>query len=280
MKGQVASILIVLALVVGASVGYFTGAGNSTTKTTTATTTATATITESPTGAMTYQVINPNVTVRGQAAGTPCGALEFPCATFPNQTTTAVLIRFGGAYYYLSYYGTFNKLRTTETLSGGVLSNTWYTIIYDNSTVYCVSPKVQWWNACPPSVIVTPQVDTYLTSCTITGIGGFEFRVVSDSTRAPISGETIEAVDRLGGCGQNQVVYLYNFSKSQGSGGWLVPDFPNQATPAGQLSFTVSYQSGTYNFATDIPPIGTNCVTLHVPSGNVTGATVMNGICS
>jgi hypothetical protein len=119
--------------------------------------------------------------------------------------------------------------------------------------------------------------NTYLTSCTIVGIGAFEFRVVSDSTGARISGETIKAVDRLGCNGQNQVVYLDNFSESQGSGGWLVPDFPSQATPAGKLSFTVSYQGGTYNFTTYVPPIGTNCATFHIPSGNVTSTMVTNG---
>ena len=97
---------------------------------------------------MPYQIINPNVTVQGQAANTPCDALRFPC-TLGIGNMSAILIRYGGTYYWLSYYGTFNNLRSTETLSGGVLSNTWYTIWYDNSTVYCVSPKVQWWNACP-----------------------------------------------------------------------------------------------------------------------------------
>jgi len=121
------------------------------------------------------------------------------------------------------------------------------------------------------------QSNTYLTSCVITGVGGFEFRVVSDSTGAPVSGETIKAVDGVTCNGENQVVYLDNFSASQGGGGWLVPDWPSEATPAGGLSFTISYQGGTYNFTTDIPPIGTNCATFHIPSGNVTSTTVMNG---
>jgi len=121
------------------------------------------------------------------------------------------------------------------------------------------------------------QSDTYVTSCVITGIGGFEFRVVSDSTGAFVSGETIRAVDLLGCNNENQVVYLDNFSESQGDGGWLVPDFPSQATPAGQLSFTITYQGETYDFTAYIPPIGTNCATFHVPSGNVSSTTVMNG---
>jgi hypothetical protein len=121
------------------------------------------------------------------------------------------------------------------------------------------------------------QSDTYVTSCIITGVGGFEFRVVSDSTGSPVNGETIRAVDRLGCGGQEQVVYLDNFSESQGGGGWLVPDFPSQATPAGGLSFTVMYQGGTYTFSSYVAQVGTNCATLHVPSGNVTITFVSNG---
>ena len=279
MKGQIASILIILALVVGAGVGYFAGISNLRTTTTTATTTATKTanITSSLTGAKPYQIINPNVTVRGQAAGTPCGALQFPCVTYPNQNITAVLIRYNGTYYYLSYYGTFNKLTATETLSGGVLTNTWYTIWYDNSTVYCVSPKVQWWDACPSGISVASQTNTTLTTCTITGAGGFEFQVVSDSTGQRISGETIKAANRLGCNGPNQETYADYFSVSQGGDGWLVPDFPNPSSLAGQLDFTITYQGKTYNFTTYIPPVGTNCATFHIPSGNVTTTIVANG---
>jgi hypothetical protein len=126
------------------------------------------------------------------------------------------------------------------------------------------------------------EKNTYV-HCSIT-VGGFEFRVVSDSTRTPISGESIKAVNRLGCDGQNQVVYLDNFSSpvyvtnfTEKDGGWLVPDFPSQATVGGGLSFTITYQGATYTFDSGYPPIGTNCVTLHVPSGNMTSSTVMNG---
>ena len=124
------------------------------------------------------------------------------------------------------------------------------------------------------------QNNTYLTTCVITGVGGFAFRVVSDSTDAVISGETIKAIDRVECNGEIQVVYLDTFSASQEGGGWLVPDWPSEATPAGGLSFTISYQGGTYNFTTDIPPIGANCATFHIPSGAVTSTTIMNGNCS
>ncbi len=122
--------------------------------------------------------------------------------------------------------------------------------------------------------------DTFLTSCSVTGIGGLEIRILSDSTGAPVSGENITAVDTLG-CdivgqpAETQVAYLDSFSS--GTGGWLTPIFPSQAEPGGQLAFTVAYQGTAYRFTENVPPIGSLCVTLHVPSGNITSTTVMNG---
>jgi hypothetical protein len=118
--------------------------------------------------------------------------------------------------------------------------------------------------------------DTFLNQCVVTGVGGFGLRVVSDSTGAQVSGETISAVNRLGCSGETQVVYLHSFSAGQG--GWLTPDYPSQATPGGNLNFTVTYQGRTYDFSTGVPPIGSMCVTLHVPSGNVTSTVVGNGL--
>jgi len=126
------------------------------------------------------------------------------------------------------------------------------------------------------SVVANSELDTFFTiSCSVSGVGGVGLRVVSDSTGASMTGEKINAIDRLGCNDETQVVYLQNFSVGQG--GWLTPVFPSQATPAGGLDFTVLYGQKTYIFNSPIPPVGSNCVTLHVPSGNVTSTTVMNG---
>ena len=122
--------------------------------------------------------------------------------------------------------------------------------------------------------------DTYLTNCVVSGIGGFGLSVVSDSTGTPVSGENVTAIDELG-CdiegqpAQTQVVRITNFSV--GNGGWLTPIFPAQAEAGGRLNLTIAYQGQTYNFVANVPGIGTNCVVLHLPSGNVTSTTVMNG---
>src|ERR1039458_8815716 len=108
----------------------------------------------------------------------------------------------------------------------------------------------------------TNASDAYLTTCSVTGIGGLEIRIVSDYTTASVSGELVNAVDTLG-CDivgqppETQVVHIDKFAVGQG--GWLTPIFPNQAQPGGQLSFTVVYLGSTYRFTETVPPIGTVC---------------------
>jgi hypothetical protein len=80
-------------------------------------------------------IIKANVTVMGQAAGIPCGALRLPCPLYTNESVIfATLIRYDGTYYYVSYI----KVNDIQ-----------YTVWYDNSTYYCVTPRVDWANACP-----------------------------------------------------------------------------------------------------------------------------------
>jgi hypothetical protein len=124
--------------------------------------------------------------------------------------------------------------------------------------------------------------DKFLTKCVVTGAGGLQLQVVSDSNGVAVSGATINATDNLG-CNiigqtaETQVVHVVTFEIR--AGGWLTPVFPNQATPAGELNLTVSYEGATYDFLVQVPPLGVSCVTLHVPSGNVTRLTT-TGQCS
>ncbi|HVB95493.1 MAG TPA: hypothetical protein VND41_02685 [Nitrososphaerales archaeon] len=134
---------------------------------------------------------------------------------------------------------------------------------------------------------VNSSSDTFFTASTCSqptgGGGGFELRVVSDSAGTPVSGETINAVGKdecvpQGAAAETQVVYIDRFSV--GPGGWLMPVFPSDAEVGGSLNFTVAYQGATYNFFVNVPypPIGSNCVTFHIPSGSVTSTNVMNGL--
>lgn len=104
--------------------------------------------------------------------------------------------------------------------------------------------------------------------CTDIGGGAIELLVVSNSTGAPVNGEGINAVNNFACDGSEQVVYLNNFTVGQH--GWLTPVFPSEATLFGSLNFTVEYQGHAYQFSTSYPPFGLSCVTLRVPSGNVT----------
>ena len=238
MKGQIAVVLIVVALFAGAGIGYFGGTAFQTT--------VTKTYTPAQDRGLETCVVTQYVmwSIESLHNGTTVGetstetniAKTFQTTGYPSSTTS-------------TYSGT-----TTGALASWNVTNC--NVGLQTSTF---------------------ESNTYLAGCSITGVGGFEFKVVSDSTRTPISGETITAINRLGCGDENQVVYLDNFSESQGGGGWLVPDFPNEATPAGQLSFTISYQGGTYYFTTYVAPAGTNCATFYIPSGNMTNTKVMNG---
>jgi hypothetical protein len=121
---------------------------------------------------------------------------------------------------------------------------------------------------------------TILTQCIFgEGQGVMQLLVVSDSTGTPVTGESINAVNNLS-CGDNeeQIVYVNNFTVGQGD--WLTPVLPGQAVRYGWLNFTVTYQSATYHFPTQYPIFfGKECVTLHVPSGNVSTTTMSAGVC-
>ena len=58
---------------------------------------------------------------------------------------------------------------------------------------------------------------------------------------------------------------------------YVTINLPPQAEPGGNLNFTIAYEGKVYSFTGAVPPIGTNCYTFHIPSGNLTMVNVMNG---
>jgi len=72
-----------------------------------------------------YTLVESNVTIYGEAAGIPCGALQLPCTSSTNQSIVANLVRYQSNYYYDSNFTANNVI---------------YMIWYNNSTYYCVSP--------------------------------------------------------------------------------------------------------------------------------------------
>jgi hypothetical protein len=76
------------------------------------------------------------VTVYGRASGIPCAALQLPCPIPTNQSSiSANLTLFEGKYYFVSDIS---------------VNSVVYTVWFDNSTYYCIAPKFQAVNTCPP----------------------------------------------------------------------------------------------------------------------------------
>ena len=136
---------IALILAVG-SLGAGYAIGNAASHTATATSTATVTVTNS-TKPWTVVVKNGTFTGPGCYPSRPLlvfMALRVPCFDYTNSSTWyASLLEYNDKYFYA----------TTETvgLNGSSISTT-YTVWFDNSTAYCVSPymAVSELPTCPP----------------------------------------------------------------------------------------------------------------------------------
>jgi len=137
----VAGIAIILA-VAGLAAGYSLGNATSHTETTTSTTTVTSTYTP------TWTVLVQNGTFTGQGCHSRPAqvfmALRVPCLDYSNSTTWyASLLRFDGKDFYAA-----NETVGQENTNIA----TTYTVWFDNTTEYCVSPYLAVANlpTCPP----------------------------------------------------------------------------------------------------------------------------------
>jgi hypothetical protein len=156
-----------------------------------------------------------------------------------------------------------SRTSTNATSSPAISSSKTSTAMANTTTSYTPSTSYV------TGTSIDSANDTFMNgSCVDAGAGMVELRVVSNSTGVPVTGESVNAVNDLN-CGYgNQLLYLNNFTVSQG--GWLMPILPNQAQAFGWLNFTVSYQGATYQIPTRFGPFEVVCVTLRVPTGNVT----------
>ncbi|MDG6906313.1 MAG: hypothetical protein JRN20_11065 [Nitrososphaerota archaeon] len=209
----------------------------------------------------------------------------------------ALIIIVGFGVYFGSTFNPANTSAKTTTSSGSSTRLTTYTTVtrttlsFGGSTYLTTTGE---YSGCIPPVqcyltTVTTEinqnttsysnhvtaVNTFFASPCFPSVGGFEFKIVADSGGVPVKADNMSAVDMLGCNGESQIIYLNEFSSMDG--GWVTPVFPSQATVGGTLNITVTYEGYTYNFTGDYPPVGTDCVTLHVPSGSVSSSTVMNG---
>lgn len=139
----VAMALVLLAAGLGA--GYEIGNSTSHNETTTSTATTTITTTTSPT----WKVLVQNGTFTGPGCRSrPVQvfmALRIPCLDYTNSTTWyASLVLYNGKEFYATN-------ETVASLNDSAISTT-YTVWFDNSTQYCVSPylSVSELPTCPP----------------------------------------------------------------------------------------------------------------------------------
>jgi len=91
----------------------------------------------SSTSSSVYQVIESNLTLRGQTAVVPCVGFNVAgCPSASNASLSQVeLIKYGDELFYLS-----NQSLPGAAAGDQSESNTTYTVWFNNSTVYCISP--------------------------------------------------------------------------------------------------------------------------------------------
>ena len=145
MRSALAAGIAIILAVAGLGAGYAVGDAASHTQTTTSTATSTVTVTNS---SIPWRVVVQNGTFTGPGCPSRPAqvfmALRIPCLDYTNSTAWyASLVEYNGKDFYA----------TTETV-GSISSghSTTYTIWFDNTTEYCVSPylPVSDLPTCPP----------------------------------------------------------------------------------------------------------------------------------
>jgi hypothetical protein len=154
-RSALALAIVVILMAASIGTGYEFGNATNHTETTTSTALSSTTLTEvstttatvTATSNATWKVIVQNGTFTGPGCPPPAlvfMALRIPCLEYTNSTTwNASLLEYNGKYFYAA----------TETVGSTSTSYaTTYTVWFDNSTAYCVSPylSVSDLPTCPP----------------------------------------------------------------------------------------------------------------------------------
>lgn len=197
-----------------------------------------------------------------------------------------VAILLGGSFVYLdesspqrAVSSSITSGLTNFSTSASTSSTTSSTTSFSSSTL-----TAQTWSVSSyiPGGIPTGASDSFFPSnfSCYPSVGGFEFQILSDYSGEPLAGATISAVSTLGvdcdGQSYKQVVYIDNFSVGQQ--GWIMPIYPSNAIAGGIVNITLGYQGMAYTFSGNYPGVGSNCISISLPSGAITNSTVMNGI--
>jgi hypothetical protein len=155
MRSALVLAIVVILVAAGIGTGYEFGNATSHTETTTSTALSSTTLTEvstatatvTATSSATWKVIDQNATYMGPGCPPPAlvfMALRIPCLDYTSSTTwNASLLLYNGKYFYAA-----NETVESESASSSIT----YTVWFDNSTAYCVSPylSVSELPTCPP----------------------------------------------------------------------------------------------------------------------------------
>jgi hypothetical protein len=156
MRSALVLAVVVILVAAGIGTGYEFGSANSHTETTTSTAVSSTTLTEFSTSTATvtatsgaaWKVVNQNATYTGPGCPPPAlvfMALRIPCLVYTNSTTwNASLLLYNGKYFYAA--------NETVGSTGSTSNSITYTVWFDNSTAYCVSPYLSASElpTCPP----------------------------------------------------------------------------------------------------------------------------------
>ena len=107
----------------------------------------------------------------------------------------------------------------------------------------------------------TGSVSSLSTSlCTLNGWGQIGLTVIDSSTQEPIPGLSVQVNETTGVC----VLPEGNLGTSTDTNGTVM------AMGVGSFLFSVKYNGSEFSAAGEVGPMGLTCVTLYVPSGQVT----------
>jgi hypothetical protein len=145
MRSALVLAVVVILVAAGIGTGYEFGNATSHTETTTSTVVSSTTLTEVTTA--TGKLINQNGTYTGPGCPPPAVllmALRIPCLHYTNSSTwSAPLLQYNGKDFFVANETVGSTNNSTSTT---------YTVWFDNSTAYCVSPylSVSELPTCPP----------------------------------------------------------------------------------------------------------------------------------
>lgn len=117
------------------------------------------------------------------------------------------------------------------------------------------------------SISQTPATSTITTSiatvCSISGQpAGLELRILSDTSKTPISGAEVKATNQPALCDNTPATKQATVTFTTSDTEWYSLPSDNNAG----YSFTVSYSGQDYNFTATLRPVSITCATLFIPS--------------